>query len=80
MPAILERFYCTHPACEVRLIEQPTYALRKQLEERELDVMIDTPHPDAASFVEEIILAVPERFVQQLPVWISQQLCFRGWE
>lgn len=73
MPAILERFYYAHPACEVRLIELPTYALRKQLEERELDVMIDTPHPDTASFVsellveEEIILAVPERFARRLP-------------
>lgn len=73
MPTILERFYEEHPACEVRLIEQPTHVRRRLLEERELDVIIDTPHPDTASFVsellaeEEIILAVPQRFARQLP-------------
>lgn len=77
MPAILERFHSMHPACEVRLIEQPTYVLRTYLEGQELDVMLGTPHPDTASFVsellveEEVVLAVPERFVRQLPACLQ---------
>ena len=73
MPAILERFYAVHPACEVRLVEQPTYILRKHLEEGGLDVMVDTPHPDTNAYTsellaeEEIVLAVPDSFACQLP-------------
>lgn len=53
-------------ACEVRLVEQPTYILRKHLEEGGLDVMVDTPHPDTNAYTsellaeEEIVLAVPD--------------------
>lgn len=73
MPKILEQFYTLHPSCEIRLSEQPTYVLRKQLEGKTLDMLIDTPHPDTAAFISErlemerVMLAVPQTFANQLP-------------
>lgn len=73
MPKILEQFYALHPACEIRLSEQPTYVLRRQLEEKALDMLIDTPHPDTAAFISEhlemerVMLAIPQTFAAQLP-------------
>lgn len=78
MPGILEAFYAMHPACEVHLDEQPTSILRKRLEERLLDVLLDTPHPDEMNYISEklemerILLAVPERFAAKLPPELRQ--------
>nr|WP_296957977.1 LysR family transcriptional regulator [uncultured Mediterraneibacter sp.] len=65
LPEILERFYAEAGNCDVQIIEEPTYALKELLEQNELDLMIDVPHPDALNYQSEllaeehILLAVP---------------------
>lgn len=70
LPRIFERFYNNFPDCEIRLVEQPTFILRKMLENNEIDFMIDVPNPDTINYTseilteEKIILAVPSDFLK----------------
>lgn len=68
LPCILEQFYSEYPNCEIHVTEKPTYILKRLLEEREIDFMIDVPHPDNVNYKSEllteerIVLAVPKSF------------------
>lgn len=72
MPTILSEFYKRYPKCEIQIVEQPTYHLRKLLEQNEIDFMIDIPHPDSINYEsevlteEKIILAVPNQIYDQI--------------
>lgn len=80
LPEILRAFYNTYPNSELNIIEQPTYILRKKLEERKIDIMIDVPHSDSINFhseiltEERIILAVPIRFLDKIPNKTSKSI------
>jgi DNA-binding transcriptional LysR family regulator len=50
LPRILPRFYELFPHSEVFLEERPTYRLRTMLEEDQLDLIIDVPHPDSLNY------------------------------
>ena len=73
LPEILPRFYEQFPTSEIFLEERPTYQLRTMLEEEQLDLMIDVPHPDSLNYQnivlaqEHLVLAVPERYIKELP-------------
>lgn len=73
LPHILPRFYEQFPASEIFLEEKPTYQLRTMLEEEQLDLMIDVPHPDTLNYQnvvlaqEHLVLAVPESYIKELP-------------
>ena len=68
LPCILEQFYSEYPQCEIHIAEKPTYILKCLLEERQIDFMIDVPHPDNVNYKSEllteerIVLAVPKSF------------------
>ena len=72
LPEILERFYAEAGNCDVQIIEEPTYALKGLLEQNELDLMIDVPHPDTLNYQSEllaeehILLAVPNSLLPQV--------------
>lgn len=72
LPEILERFYAEAGNCDVQIIEEPTYALKGLLEQNELDLMIDVPHPDTLNYQSEllaeehILLAVPNSLLAQV--------------
>lgn len=72
LPDILERFYGEFPNSEIHITEQPTFILKKLLENNELDLLIDVPHPDVINYqsdllvTEEILLAVPDSFVKDV--------------
>lgn len=70
LPHIFKIFYAKFPDCEIRLVEQPTFILRKMLEDNEIDFMIDVPNPDTVNYTnellteEKIILAIPSSFLE----------------
>lgn len=72
LPEILGRFYTEAGNCDVQIIEEPTYALKGLLEQNELDLMIDVPHPDTLNYQSEllaeehILLAVPNPLLPQV--------------
>lgn len=72
MPSILKRFYAVYPDCEVALTELPTYEMKEMLESDELDLILDTPHPDSNQFQSEILLnekimlGVPESYLSKI--------------
>lgn len=72
VPDIMEQFYALYPQSEIYLAERPTYQLKKMLEEEQLDLIIDVPHPDTINYKsiplseEKLVLAVPDRFLQQM--------------
>ena len=61
------------PYSEIFLEEKPTYQLRTMLEEEQLDLIIDVPHPDSLNYQnivlaqEHLVLAVPEVYIKELP-------------
>ena len=71
LPRIFKEFYSKFPDCEIRLVEQPTFILKKLLENNEIDIMIDVPNPDTINYTsevlaeEKIILAVPSSFLKE---------------
>lgn len=73
LPRILPRFYELFPYSEIFLEEKPTYQLRTMLEEEQLDLIIDVPHPDSLNYQnivlaqEHLVLAVPEVYIKELP-------------
>lgn len=73
LPDILEEFYREAGNCDIQIVEEPTYILRQLLEEGELDLIVDVPHPDALNYQsevlaeEQILLAVPEKMVEEIP-------------
>lgn len=72
LPAILPEFYARFPNCEVHVTELSSILLRKMMDDRELDLMIDIPNPDTVTYQsefwlnEEILLAVPRSFLPRL--------------
>ena len=79
LPPILSAFYGQWPDCELQVVEKPTYQLKELLEQGALDLIIDMAHPDTVNFVntllaeEQVLLAVPESFVQELPETLQNQ-------
>ena len=73
LPQVLPSFYEGFPNVEISLEERPTYELRTMLEEDQLDLMIDVPHPDSLTYEnivlarEHLVLAVPDSFIKKLP-------------
>lgn len=79
LPSVLEKFCQDFPACEIHILEKPTYLLKKLLENNEIDLLIDVAHPDNINYQsdllikEEIIIAVPDSFVEKItPVYESE--------
>ena len=70
LPDILEHFYGEFPNSEIHIEEKPTFVLKKLLENKELDLLIDVAHPDVINYQsdvlvkEEILLAIPDSFIQ----------------
>jgi len=73
LPDILEEFYRESGNCDIQIVEEPTYILRQLLEEGDLDLIVDVPHPDALNYQsevlaeEKIMLAVPEKMAEEIP-------------
>lgn len=67
LPDILTAFYEKSHNCDIQIIEEPTYLLKELLEEDQLDLIIDIPHPDTINYNSEllarehILLAVPKQ-------------------
>ena len=67
LPDILTAFYERSHNCDIQIIEEPTYLLKELLEEDQLDLIIDIPHPDTINYNSEllarehILLAVPKQ-------------------
>lgn len=72
LPAILPEFYARFPSCEVHTVEQSTVLLRKMLDDRELDFIVDIPSPDTVTYRneillnEDILLAIPRSFLSRI--------------
>ena len=66
LPEILPRFYEQFPTSEIFLEERPTYQLRTMLEEEQLDLMIDVPHPDSLNY-QNIVLAQEHLVLKRAP-------------
>ena len=72
LPAILPEFYARFPNCEVHIVEQSTVLLRKMLDDRELDFIVDIPSPDTVTYQneillnEDILLAIPRSFLSHI--------------
>lgn len=77
LPPVMESFYRQFPTCEIHIVEEPTFMLKKLLENNELDFMIDVANPDTINYQsdllvkEEILLAVPQSFAAQEPFTIG---------
>ena len=65
IPPVLERFYAVNPACDIELVEKPTFILKEMLEQGEIDFMLDIPHPDTNNYQSEIL--AEEHFLLALP-------------
>lgn len=67
LPDILTAFYEKSKNCDIQIIEEPTYLLKELLEESQLDLIIDVPHPDTINYQSELLaqeqiqLAVPSK-------------------
>lgn len=83
LPEILRAFYDTYPNSEINIIEQPTYILRKELEQGKIDIIIDVPHPDSINFrseiltEEKIILAIPVHFLSKIAIETGNSVSLR---
>ena len=72
-PRLLKAIHERYPACEIRLVEKPTNELEVLLDADELDMIIDVPGSNSATYhYEEITeegmcLAVPESFLGREP-------------
>ena len=72
LPDVLTDFYKTADNCDLQIVEEPTYLLREMLEDNQLDLIIDVPHPDTINYQselvarEQILLAAPKAMDKQL--------------
>lgn len=72
LPDVLTDFYKTADNCDLQIVEEPTYLLREMLEDDQLDLIIDVPHPDTINYQselvarEQILLAAPKAMDKQL--------------
>lgn len=72
LPSILAAFYQQFPHCEVHTVELSANLLRLQLEAKQLDFIVDAPHPDTVTYCNEflldeaILLAVPRSFLPRI--------------
>lgn len=72
LPDILTAFYRQTQNCDIQIVEEPTYLLKELLEQEQLDLIIDVPHPDTINYQsellaqEQILLAVPKQLEKQL--------------
>lgn len=74
LPPLMTAFYQQFPHCEVHTMEMSTVQLRVMLEAKELDFIVDIPHPDTVTYCNEflldesILLAVPRSDYQSAPL------------
>ncbi len=79
IPPVLEKFYATAPACDIEIVEEPTYVLKEMLEQGEIDFMLDIPHPDTNNYQSDILaeehflLALPKSFHLPAGITISEK-------
>lgn len=72
LPPLMTAFYQQFPHCEVHTMEMSTVQLRVMLEAKELDFIVDIPHPDTVTYCNEflldesILLAVPRSFLSRI--------------
>lgn len=73
LPPILSAFSARYPGVEIRLHEQPTSMLKKELLDGTLDLAMDNATLEPASFEsvvyqpEEIVLALPRKTAEEVP-------------
>lgn len=66
LPEVLGAFYEQTKNCDIQIVEEPTYLLKELLDDDQLDLIIDVPHPDTINYQsdllakERILLAVPD--------------------
>ena len=67
-PPVIEKFYNVFPNCRISLEEHPTSELYQLIEDGNVDLVVDIPHPDEIKYTsvplaeEHILLAVPKSY------------------
>ncbi len=65
LPPVIGELKSKYPDCHIVIEEHPTTILHELFEDRKIDILIDTPHPDTVAYTsiplinEDILLGVP---------------------